>query len=42
VGCSENIIAASWQALADSLELPLLRRGAKPRAVALAGWPAHP
>jgi 2-isopropylmalate synthase len=37
VGCSENIIAASWQALADSLELPLLRRGAKPRAVALAG-----
>ncbi|HMA35168.1 MAG TPA: citramalate synthase [Chloroflexia bacterium] len=26
VGCSENIIAASWQALWDSLELPLLRR----------------
>jgi 2-isopropylmalate synthase len=25
VGCSENIIAASWQALWDSLELPLLR-----------------
>jgi 2-isopropylmalate synthase len=26
VGCSENIITASWQALWDSLELPLLRR----------------
>ena len=26
VGCSENIIEASWQALRDSLELPLLRR----------------
>ncbi|MBA3468010.1 MAG: citramalate synthase [Herpetosiphonaceae bacterium] len=26
VGCSANIIEASWQALADSLELPLLRR----------------
>jgi len=25
VGCSANIIEASWQALADSLELPLLR-----------------
>jgi hypothetical protein len=25
VGCSENIIQASWQALWDSLELPLLR-----------------
>jgi 2-isopropylmalate synthase len=25
VGCSENIIEASWQALWDSLELPLLR-----------------
>lgn len=25
VGCSTNIIEASWQALADSLELPLLR-----------------
>jgi 2-isopropylmalate synthase len=25
VGCSENIITASWQALWDSLELPLLR-----------------
>jgi 2-isopropylmalate synthase len=42
VGCSENIIAASWQALADSLELPLLRRGATPRAAALAGVPAQP
>jgi len=31
VGCSENIIEASWQALRDSLELPLLRaRGAGP------------
>jgi 2-isopropylmalate synthase len=28
VGCSENIIEASWQALWDSLELPLLRRAA--------------
>jgi hypothetical protein len=27
VGCSENIIEASWQALKDSLELPLLRGG---------------
>ncbi len=27
VGCSENIIEASWLALWDSLELPLLRRG---------------
>ena len=26
VGCSENIIEASWQALWDSLELPLWRR----------------
>jgi 2-isopropylmalate synthase len=26
VGCSENIIEASWQALWDSLELPLLRQ----------------
>jgi 2-isopropylmalate synthase len=25
VGCSENIIEASWQALWDSFELPLLR-----------------
>jgi 2-isopropylmalate synthase len=29
VGCSENIIEASWQALWDSLELPLLRRNEK-------------
>jgi 2-isopropylmalate synthase len=29
VGCSENIIEASWQALWDSLELPLLRQNAK-------------
>jgi 2-isopropylmalate synthase len=28
VGCSENIIEASWQALWDSLELPLLRQNA--------------
>ena len=28
VGCSDNIIEASWQALRDSLELPLLRRQA--------------
>ena len=26
VGCAVNIIEASWQALADSLELPLLRK----------------
>src|SRR5438132_1326416 len=26
VGCSENILEASWQALRDALELPLLRR----------------
>ena len=31
VGCSENIIEASWQALWDSLELPLLRRNEKLR-----------
>ncbi|MFL5804602.1 MAG: citramalate synthase [Roseiflexaceae bacterium] len=31
VGCSENIIEASWQALWDSLELPLLR-GRRPMA----------
>ena len=30
VGCSENIIEASWLALWDSLELPLLRNGARP------------
>jgi 2-isopropylmalate synthase len=29
VGCSENIIEASWQALWDSLELPLLRSAVK-------------
>jgi len=28
VGCSENIIEASWQALSDALELALLRRRA--------------
>src|SRR5947207_324406 len=28
VGCSENILEASWQALRDALELPLLRRPA--------------
>lgn len=27
VGCSENILAASWQALWDALELPLARYG---------------
>src|SRR5262249_27773894 len=31
VGCSENIIEASWQALWDSLELPLLRKNEKLR-----------
>jgi hypothetical protein len=25
MGCSENIIEASWQALRDGLELPLVR-----------------
>lgn len=34
VGCSENIIEASWLALWDSLELPLLRSGARPPAPA--------
>ena len=34
VGCSENIIEASWLALWDSLELPLLRNGRSPRAPA--------
>src|SRR2546429_6501930 len=33
MGCSENIIEASWQALRDGLELPLLRRqSSKPRS----------
>jgi 2-isopropylmalate synthase len=37
VGCSENIIEASWMALWDSLELPLLRsRAARPVVAALA------
>jgi 2-isopropylmalate synthase len=34
VGCSENIIEASWLALWDSLELPLLRNGGSPRTPA--------
>jgi 2-isopropylmalate synthase len=34
VGCSENIIEASWLALWDSLELPLLRNGGAPRTPA--------
>jgi len=34
VGCSENIIEASWLALWDSLELPLLRNGDAPRTPA--------
>src|SRR6476469_2654844 len=33
VGCSENILTASWQALWDSLELPLLRRAASAHPV---------
>jgi 2-isopropylmalate synthase len=34
VGCSANIIEASWQALTDSLELPLLRaQAAQPELV---------
>jgi len=28
MGCSENILEASWQALRDGLELPLLRHRA--------------
>ena len=34
VGCSENIIEASWLALWDSLELPLLRNGGVARTPA--------
>src|SRR6266852_9701654 len=34
MGCSENIIEASWQALRDSLELPLLRRRALGQSLA--------
>jgi 2-isopropylmalate synthase len=34
VGCSENIIEASWQALWDSLELPLLRAQQRQAAAA--------
>lgn len=37
VGCSENIIEASWQALWDSLELPLLRTGERQAVEAVAG-----
>ncbi len=33
VGCSSNIIEASWQALVDSLELPLLRQREQRQAV---------
>ena len=32
VGCSEDIIEASWQALWDSFELPLLRDRERDRA----------
>jgi 2-isopropylmalate synthase len=32
VGCSENIIEASWLALCDGLELALLRAGQAPKA----------
>src|SRR5213079_3368778 len=42
MGCSENIIEASWQALRDGLELPLLRRqSSKTDAVAAAAL-IHP
>ena len=37
VGCSTNIIEASWQALWDSLELPLLRAGDRQAVEAVAG-----
>jgi 2-isopropylmalate synthase len=40
VGCSENIIEASWQALWDSLELPLLRDRDVRSGSAEAGNPA--
>ncbi len=33
VGCAQNIIEASWQALTDSLELPLLRQQAERTAM---------
>ncbi len=36
VGCSANIIEASWQALVDSFELPLLRQQTEQHAVPLA------
>ncbi|WP_026370666.1 citramalate synthase [Kallotenue papyrolyticum] len=43
VGCSTNIIEASWQALVDSLELPLLRdRDRQARFVARDAGPAVP
>ncbi len=32
VGCSDNIIEASWQALSDAFELALTRRRERPRA----------
>jgi len=50
IGCSPNIIEASWQALVDSFELPLLRwaelpaspNGEGPRRPCLAGQRAAP
>ncbi len=41
VGCSENIIEASWQALSDALELALLRRRKHPRPVRKARQPRN-
>ena len=37
MGCSENIIEASWQALRDALELPLVRRYTAAASSAAAG-----
>src|SRR5256884_7438458 len=37
MGCSENIIEASWQALRDALELPLARRHTAAASSAAAG-----
>ncbi|HEX6106592.1 MAG TPA: citramalate synthase [Gemmatimonadales bacterium] len=37
VGCSENIIEASWMALCDGLELALIRTAAGPAGQALSG-----
>ena len=42
VGCSENIIEASWLALCDGLELPLLREWRARAVIAVPGRASVP